>query len=322
MVINGFLPDIEKQWMELTYFKENFAAEVELKSTIIICSTGREKDTLEKMAPTPEVIFLECAFYQPEVVLAMLVKEMVKEDLYLFGYTYSACECAVRAATRIGGSVLTGVHEMTVGKGGIQASKMVYSNYMGGEFLLKKAPFCIAIANGIGEQKFRSYGSPKVRIVNATAHNPSHLKSHVLQQETKKEMLKDAERLVVAGRGIGKKDDVEIFQNLAQSINGSLGVSRPVAMNAWAPMEKLIGVSGTMAKPKICIAAGVSGAGAFYSGIEKSEFIVAINNDQNAPIIKKSDVAIIDDCIAVAQALELCIKEERQAQGGEGQDDI
>jgi electron transfer flavoprotein alpha subunit len=91
---------------------------------------------------------------------------------------------------------------------------------------------------------------------------------------------------------------------------GEVGVSRPAAMNAWAPMERLIGVSGAMVAPEICITAGVSGAAAFYSGIEKSRFIVAVNTDEKAPIMKKADVAIVDDFVPVLEALGKKLEED------------
>jgi electron transfer flavoprotein alpha subunit len=74
-------------------------------------------------------------------------------------------------------------------------------------------------------------------------------------------------------------------------------------MSAWTPMHRMIGVSGAMTKPEVCIVAGVSGAAAFYAGIEKSKTIVAINTDIRAPIIKASDVAVIDDYKAVMAEL-------------------
>ena len=82
-----------------------------------------------------------------------------------------------------------------------------------------------------------------------------------------------------------------------------VAVSRPAAMNAWKPMNRLIGVSGAMVGPEVCITAGVSGAAAFYAGIEKSKFIVAINTDEKAPIMKMADVAIVDDFLPIMEEL-------------------
>ena len=86
-------------------------------------------------------------------------------------------------------------------------------------------------------------------------------------------------------------------------MGAAFGVTRPVAMNAWAPMDRLIGVSGTRAAPELCIVAGASGAPAFYWGIEKAAFIVAIDVDEQAPIVNNADAAVIDDGLAVIEEL-------------------
>ena len=44
-------------------------------------------------------------------------------------------------------------------------------------------------------------------------------------------------------------------------------------MNALLPMDRLIGVSGNIIQPEICIVLGASGAPAFYSGIEKANIL-------------------------------------------------
>ena len=73
------------------------------------------------------------------------------------------------------------------------------------------------------------------------------------------------------------------------------GVTRPVAMNGWALIDEIVGVSGHIYSPEVCITIGVSGSAAFYAGIEKSGFIASVNHDECAPIIGMSDVFVIDD---------------------------
>ena len=96
---------------------------------------------------------------------------------------------------------------------------------------------------------------------------------------------------------------MERLREVAKKTGAELGISRPVAMKAWAPMNRLIGVSGAMTKPELCITAGVSGAAAFFAGIEKSKYNIAINTDEEASIVKSSDVAIIDDYEIVLEEL-------------------
>ena len=106
----------------------------------------------------------------------------------------------------------------------------------------------------------------------------------------------------------GKKENMEILTELADRTGGMTGVSRPAAMNAWMPMNHLVGVSGAMASPQICITAGVSGAAAFYAGIEKSKFIAAINTDEHAPIMKNADVVIVGRLQAVYNGIKSNIR--------------
>jgi len=95
-------------------------------------------------------------------------------------------------------------------------------------------------------------------------------------------------------------------------MGAAFGVTRPVAMNAWAPMDRLIGVSGTRTAPALCIVAGASGAPAFYWGIEKASFIVAIDLDDHAQIIANADAVLLDDCVAVVEELAALVAETRR----------
>ena len=82
-------------------------------------------------------------------------------------------------------------------------------------------------------------------------------------------------------------------------------------MNAWLPMNHLIGVSGAMTNPEVCIAVGASGAAAFYAGIEKSKFIVAVNTDEKAPIMKNADVVVVEDFKPFIEALNKILEKHK-----------
>ncbi|HIZ59968.1 MAG TPA: FAD-binding protein [Candidatus Dorea faecipullorum] len=110
-----------------------------------------------------------------------------------------------------------------------------------------------------------------------------------------KGMQEESAVLIAVGKGVGSKEMVEQFRNYAKSRKFLFGVSRPVAMNGWAKIDEIIGVSGHIYQPKVCIAVGVSGSAAFYAGIEGSGWIVSINSDPKAPIIKMSDASFTDD---------------------------
>ncbi len=81
-------------------------------------------------------------------------------------------------------------------------------------------------------------------------------------------------------------------------------------MNAHASIDKIVGISGSICSADICIVIGASGAGAFYAGIEKCKTIIAVNTNENAAIIEKADVVVIEDGLIFMEKLVKTIKED------------
>jgi electron transfer flavoprotein alpha subunit len=215
----------------------------------------------------------------------------------------------------MGGSSMTDVNRLELTNGQVNAWKAVYSNHMQGIFQLNKAPFCISVAKGFEEDLKPSEHEIVEEIDASASKEASFVNFSELEKEEQKDDLESAKLLLVAGLGVNGKEKIEELGQIAEKLHGKFGVTRPVAMNAWAPMNQLIGVSGAMVKPKICITAGISGAAAFYAGIEKSDYIISINSNEKAPIIKKADIAIIDDYEKVIKALTKML-DERTVEDG------
>ncbi len=107
--------------------------------------------------------------------------------------------------------------------------------------------------------------------------------------------LSKAEVIVSAGRGIGKPENVEIVSNLATKLGGEYGASRPVVDSEWVDHNRQVGTTGQTVSPKLYIACGISGAIQHLAGMKKSEFVVAINTDKDAPIGEVADVLVVAD---------------------------
>ena len=86
-------------------------------------------------------------------------------------------------------------------------------------------------------------------------------------------------------------------------MGAAFGVTRPVVMNAWAPPDRQIGVSGTRTAPAVCVVVGASGAPAFLWGVERAGFIAAVDTDERAAIAGEADAVVVDDAVAVIEAL-------------------
>lgn len=107
--------------------------------------------------------------------------------------------------------------------------------------------------------------------------------------------LSKAEVIVSAGRGIGKPENLEIIEGLAKALGGEYGASRPVVDSEWADHGRQVGTTGQTVSPKLYVACGISGAIQHLAGMKKSEFIVAINTDKDAPIGEVADVLVVAD---------------------------
>jgi len=107
--------------------------------------------------------------------------------------------------------------------------------------------------------------------------------------------LSKAEVIVSAGRGIGKPENLEIIAGLASALKGEYGASRPVVDSEWADHTRQVGTTGQTVSPKLYVACGISGAIQHLAGMKKSEFVVAINTDKDAPISEVADVFVVAD---------------------------
>jgi len=115
--------------------------------------------------------------------------------------------------------------------------------------------------------------------------------------------LAKAEVIVSAGRGVGKKDNVQIIAALAKALGGELGASRPVVDADWVAHDHQVGTTGQTVAPKLYVACGISGAIQHLAGMKKSDFILAINKDKDAPIGEVADVLVVADLMQFVPAL-------------------
>lgn len=123
--------------------------------------------------------------------------------------------------------------------------------------------------------------------------------------------IENADILVVAGRGVKKKEDLKLIRELADVLNGDFACTRPLAENGWLEPKRQIGLSGRTVRPKLIITCGVSGSVQFVAGMEHSEKIFAINSDPKASIFKVANYAVVGDLYEIIPKLIAKIKQGR-----------
>ncbi len=115
--------------------------------------------------------------------------------------------------------------------------------------------------------------------------------------------IEDARVVVCGGRGMGSKNKFRKLFELAQLLGGEVGATRPVVYSGWADPETLVGQAGKQIKPQVLFSFGVSGAIQHTAGFNNAGFIIAVNKNPNATIMKIADVAIVADANQFCSAL-------------------
>ncbi len=122
-------------------------------------------------------------------------------------------------------------------------------------------------------------------------------------RSSQKSNLAFADVVVAAGLGLKSGENLQFVRALAEVLGGEWGCSRPCVQKGWAPAERQIGQTGKTIRPKLYIAAGISGAIQHRVGVEGADLIVAINTDKNAPILDFAHYAVAIDAVRFLPAL-------------------
>ena len=122
------------------------------------------------------------------------------------------------------------------------------------------------------------------------------------------EQLERARVVVCGGRGLGSKAKFAHLLELAALLGAEVGATRPAVYARWVGEEALVGQAGKQIKPKVLLSFGISGAIQHTAGIQGAEFILAVNKNPAAQMMKMADVAIVGDASQVCLALIKLLK--------------
>ncbi|MFH1833849.1 MAG: electron transfer flavoprotein subunit alpha/FixB family protein, partial [bacterium] len=113
--------------------------------------------------------------------------------------------------------------------------------------------------------------------------------------EEKKVDLKGAGIIVAGGAGVGSREGFNLIRSLADTLGGVVGATRAAVDAGWIGHEHQVGQTGTTVRPKLYIAAGVSGSVQHRAGMDESARILAIDTDPHAPIFSVAHYGIVGD---------------------------
>jgi electron transfer flavoprotein alpha subunit len=144
------------------------------------------------------------------------------------------------------------------------------------------------------------------------AFEPSDLALQVLSREIRESAvkLKDSTVIVSGGMGVGGEAEFQLVRELANVLGGEVGASRAAVDAGLISKEHQVGQTGTTVRPRLYIAAGISGAIQHRAGMSESNKIIAINTDPEAPIFQIAHYKILGDLKEVIPLMISAIREK------------
>jgi electron transfer flavoprotein alpha subunit len=210
---------------------------------------------------------------------------------------------------------VVGVGEDVGERGPLRVTRQVVGGSVLEEMVLPDRPAVLTVA---GHAVVDEAGTP----VTATLREftpevaEADLVARVVSTEPVEELarsgaLTSARVVVGAGRGAGSANGFADIVELAELLGGAIGVSRVVTSLGWRPHHEQIGQTGSRISPELYIPCGISGAIQHWAGCASSKTILAINADENAPMVTKATYAVIGDMHEVVPAINVEIKRRR-----------
>ena len=134
----------------------------------------------------------------------------------------------------------------------------------------------------------------------------------VTKEEKKHVDITEAKILVSGGRGVGRSEGFDPLKELADALGGEVASSRAGVDSGWIGKERQVGQTGKTVRPNLYIACGISGAIQHMAGMEESDFILAINKDESAPMMDNADLGIVGDVKVIIPKLTEAIKKFKE----------
>ncbi len=230
-----------------------------------------------------------------------------KPEIVLIGATYTGRDLAGAIATHVPTGLTADCTQLDVDENRLlNATRPAFSEKMVATILCKQFKPQMATARpGVFAALPRDDARSGQVIEIPPQIEESEIGTRVLEfiQERQGINLEDAEVIVAGGRGVGSPEGFRLLQELADVLGGVVGATRPVVEAGWIGHEHQVGQTGSTVRPKLYIAAGISGAVQHVVGMQHSDYIVAINKDPEAPIFSGAHYGIVGDLFEVIPAL-------------------
>lgn len=252
--------------------------------------------------------------FQAEAYLGILhnLAMTYRPEIVLVGSTRNGKPLAARLATRLDTGCVPDCARLSVDENRrLIGERITYGGNAVAKVTFKSKPQVATVPARAFEKPTPQTRNGQVIKLDLKVEEP---KTQVVERkplETSSVNVEEAQYLVCCGRGLEKKDDKVLLEELANVLGGQVGCSRPLVEDRkW--FTEWIGLSGHKVKPKLYMACGISGVIQHVAGIRDSKIIVAINKDPEAPIFEIADYGVVGNLYELLPALKDALKRQLQ----------
>ena len=252
------------------------------------------------------------AHFQIEAYLSVLHNLAVnyKPEIILIGSTRNGKPLAARLATRLEAGCVPDCNRLSVDdERRLVGERITYGGNATAKIAFKAKPQIATVpARAFEKPEPKDHSGQLVKLdVKIEESRTEIVETKPL--ETSNVRIEDANVIISCGRGLGKKEDRALLDELATVLCGQVGCSRPLAEDRrW--FTEWVGLSGHKVKPKLYIACGISGVIQHVAGIRDAKVIVAINKDEQAPIFEVADYGVVGNLYEILPALKEALKKQ------------
>ncbi len=247
---------------------------------------------------------------QVELLVSALTNlaEKYKPEILLIGATKRGKEIASRVAARLETGCVPDCTHLSIDEDGrLQMGRVVYGGNAVATQICKVKPQIATVPPRVFTKP--QYEGKQGEVIKAAVklEQPKTEVVEVNEIEAPAVKIEEAKTVVAGGRGVEKKEDFRILDELAEILGGQVAYTRPLCEDRkW--FTDWVGLSGHKIKPALYIGCGISGVIQHVAGIRDSQIIVAINKDPEAPIFEIADYIIDGDLYEIVPALSAALK--------------
>ena len=250
--------------------------------------------------------------FQIEAYLSVLhnLAASYKPEIILIGSTRNGKPLAARLATRLEAGCVPDCNRLSVDeKRRLVGERITYGGNAAAKITFKAKPQIATVPARAFEKPEPKDHSGQLVKLDVKIEEAKTETVDVKPLETSNVKIEDANVIISCGRGLGKKEDRALLDELATVLCGQVGCSRPLAEDRrW--FTEWVGLSGHKVKPKLYIACGISGVIQHVAGIRDAKVIVAINKDEQAPIFEVADYGVVGNLYEILPALKEALKKQ------------